>query len=741
MTVNNRKISALLLLFVISINILAGCSAPSLHHENQEFAGTFIFYDIPGITAEEIEAIESFIAANVTFRCATIPGTNCFYTEDGTLQGFSPLVFEWLSDVFQIQFEPVVVQWNFLLEGLESRDYDFSVDIPTKWRNDPNYYVTDAIVEHGMRLYIAPTVSSAEIKSANRPLRYGYLDMWESEERLSAYISSPTTLIAVPNLATAQAMLLSGELDAFIGADTFETIITKYSAIDVIPGLSYNTVSLATCNPQLAPVISAAQKCLLAGGGYHLNQLQKDGYYQYKREKLIQSLTPQEKEYLEAHHTSATAIPVAASFDNYPYSFYNEQEADWQGIAIDLLEEIEIISGLKFEYVNSTNTAWPSLLAMLTNGEAAMTTELIRTPDRNEHYLWADTPYYTDYYALLSMTEYPDINVSQIANCKVGIITDTAYAETFMEMYPNHTNLIYYNTKLEAFDALSRGDVDLLMMTRNLLLSANNYLERAGYKTNLLLNRPYESLFGFNLEEQLLCSVVSKTQQLIEVDRIGESWTRRVFDYRSKMARNRMPYLITATVLLLAVLVLVSLLYVKTHKKGKILESNVKEKTLELHRQTEISYKDKLTGIYNRTKLDEDLSSWCENNFDFCLLMIDIDHFKIVNDTYGHFAGDQVLVDLASIISQNIRTDDIFARWGGEEFVVLQRGDIQSGCGLGNRLRHKIEVADFETVGHITVSIGVTSYSSGEAPAILFMRADEALYQSKESGRNAVTSL
>ena len=701
------------------------------------------FRKIPGITPEEITAIERILLSNLSFSGTVMLGAESFHTQDGQLQGFASLMYAWLSEIFKIPFTPVVAEWDDLLDGLESHKYDFSIDIPTKWRTDGKYYVTDAIVERGMRLFISPWTNPILLQREVRPLRYGYLDTREKEEQLSVYLDQNITLVAVSNLSAANGMLLSGELDAFIGAGTAETVITNFSSIEEIPGISYSTVSLATCNPALAPIISAVQKCLLAGGGYHLNKLQEEGSYQYFRASLYEKLTDQEKAYLRDHQDSGAVIPVGVSYDNYPGSFYNTREKQWQGIAIDLLAEIGKVTGLRFVFPHSPSADWITLKSMLDDGTVYLTTELIRTPERKNGYLWPNRPYLTDRYALLSMSEYPKINVSQIAMARVGLLSGTAYAEAFLEMYPNHKNIVHYNNNLEAFEALERGDVDLLMMTRNLLLSATNYLEKTGYKANVLFQRLSESYFGFNKNHEVLCSIINKTQILLDAKQISDSWTRRVFDYRGKLARVQVPYLITVSCLLLAVLVLLSVLFIKNRKQGKQLVATVQEKTIELQQRTKLSYTDKLTKVYNRAKFDEELTACCEKGQFFCVLLMDIDHFKKINDTYGHLAGDQVLVGLATSISDSIRSVDVFARWGGEEFILILRspGSLDAATELGRRLLKQIEEKEFETVGHITISIGATGYTPGDAPAAIVQRADNALYHSKNNGRNAITAL
>lgn len=119
--------------------------------------------------------------------------------------------------------------------------------------------------------------------------------------------------------------------------------------------------------------------------------------------------------------------------------------------------------------------------------------------------------------------------------------------------------------------------------------------------------------------------------------------------------------------------------------------------------------------------------------------MLDIDHFKKVNDTFGHDIGDEVLIHFVQTIDQFSRSDDILIRWGGEEFIMILK--VQSQKKLTKALEHirgVIEIESFKRVGHLTCSIGGTLYQENEAIESTVKRIDEALYQAKSNGRNRV---
>ncbi len=157
----------------------------------------------------------------------------------------------------------------------------------------------------------------------------------------------------------------------------------------------------------------------------------------------------------------------------------------------------------------------------------------------------------------------------------------------------------------------------------------------------------------------------------------------------------------------------------------------------------EISQKDKLTQIYNRLKLDNELEKEITrtNRYKtpFSMILIDIDKFKSVNDTYGHQVGDIVLVNTAKILLSNIRKTDILGRWGGEEFLIICPNTTgQNSKILAENLREKLENFDFEVAGTQTASFGVTEFNPGEDNKSVLKRCDDALYKAKETGRNKV---
>lgn len=165
---------------------------------------------------------------------------------------------------------------------------------------------------------------------------------------------------------------------------------------------------------------------------------------------------------------------------------------------------------------------------------------------------------------------------------------------------------------------------------------------------------------------------------------------------------------------------------------------------LEVQRQKALI--DPLTGLPNRAawseRLDQEVNAWHQHGNSLSLAMLDLDHFKRINDGYGHLAGDKVLKIIANVLRKRLRPNDFIARFGGEEFVLLMpNSSLSDALGVGEVLRAAIEACPFHFKGEpvtITVSMGVAQLQPGERSDLALKRADEALYRAKAAGRNQV---
>ncbi len=167
-----------------------------------------------------------------------------------------------------------------------------------------------------------------------------------------------------------------------------------------------------------------------------------------------------------------------------------------------------------------------------------------------------------------------------------------------------------------------------------------------------------------------------------------------------------------------------------------------KGKNLEIYK--DIALTDDLTKVLSRYAcriiLELEFKKYLRNKKNFSLIMLDVDDFKKINDTYGHPIGDKVLVSLVKTLKKRLRSSDSICRWGGEEFlIILPETSLKDAYELANELCKLISSSKFEYVNHLTVSMGVSSTEKGYKDVESFIKAvDEAMYEAKKSGKNMV---
>jgi signal transduction histidine kinase/ABC-type amino acid transport substrate-binding protein len=344
---------------------------------------------------------------------------------------------------------------------------------------------------------------------------------------------------------------------------------------------------MTTANSELVPVITVIDKYIEAGGIDRLFDLYKKGRHEYAKYELIKSFTEDEAAYIANLAEKGLKVPIALENGNYPVSFYNKNDRKFQGIALDILSEITEMTGIEFHMATDENTLWSESLEKLNSNEVALISQLLHTPDRDGKYLWSNN-YSNSHYALLSRADFPYLEMYQVVMAKVGVFRNSAYEEMYNFWFPVNNNVIYYDTAMEGINALEKGEIYLLMASENMLIAITHYLEKPGYKVNILFHTVEESYFGFNLNEEILCSIFHKTQYFIDSEKISTFWSGRIFDYSRKISQARLPWLIGVAVLFLCVIILMSLMFRRLRREGRGLETIVDERTAELNRQNSL---------------------------------------------------------------------------------------------------------------------------------------------------------
>lgn len=184
-------------------------------------------------------------------------------------------------------------------------------------------------------------------------------------------------------------------------------------------------------------------------------------------------------------------------------------------------------------------------------------------------------------------------------------------------------------------------------------------------------------------------------------------------------------------------------------ERRAVLERLVQERTRDLEQTSQklqqLAITDALTGLYNRVRTDEmldlEIDLQTRQSSPLSVILMDIDHFKLINDRYGHRTGDRILVEVARLLGQRLRSTDCLGRWGGEEFLLICPNTSPTDARtLAEELRLSIEQESFGVLLDMTLSLGLAHYRPGDTRESIIERSDRALYQAKQAGRNRVSA-
>ncbi len=251
----------------------------------------------------------------------------------------------------------------------------------------------------------------------------------------------------------------------------------------------------------------------------------------------------------------------------------------------------------------------------------------------------------------------------------------------------------------------------------------------------------YETLKEFTPHNSCICNFFIEGDNYLQKDMNGVNWAKYILQHPDKIYQVKMKDISDDSIKVF------ELEYEVLKSTGYIflVFKDVTEKVEEYNKLVNSANYDELTNIYNRRSfeyyLNKELNKSSKSKELFSLIMFDIDDFKLINDEYGHDVGDVILKELTAIVSTHIRGTDSFARWGGEEFMIISVTDILNSESQAEKLRVIIEQKDFPIVGKVTCSFGVTQYHEGDTKDSIVKRCDNMLYSAKNSGKNCVASI
>ena len=431
-------------------------------------------------------------------------------------------------------------------------------------------------------------------------------------------------------------------------------------------------------------------------------------------------LSQEEKAYLQ----KISPIKACIDPDWAPFEMLN-QKGEYEGIGANLLALVAERLNISIEVLPTKD--WDESVKASKEGRCQIISFLNQTPKRDEWLLFTE-PHFSDVNVFITREEHPFISdPSTLSHESIVFPKGTAMEERIRKDYPN-LKVLTTESEMEAFKMVSDKKADMTM--RSLIVAAYTIKKEGFFNLKIsgqLPNYTNQLRIGIIKTEPMLRDILDKAVQSITDDDRERIVNQHVVIKAQTVVNNTLMYQMS--------LVFIIIILAFTYRQYEL--SRYTKKLLHL------SETDFLTRLYNRTKISHLLNSEMQRahrfELPFSVILFDIDYFKKINDTFGHQMGDKVLVALAQIAKESIRSYDLIGRWGGEEFLVLcPECTYQEALSVAERLRASIEAATTPTDEKHTISLGVATMVSDDTPHTLIARVDSALYEAKKTGRNRV---
>ena len=533
------------------------------------------FRDVPGITSEEIAAIENVIANRDYFIYAMLLNEEAFYTIDGNVSGFAYRMSNWLTGFFGIPFIPTIVEWGDLMVGMENHTIDFSGQLASTPERREFLTMTSSIVMRPVTY--AKKASYTPLLELDRTPRFVF-----NEGAVTIYTLKESNVfpefeaIFVASTEKAAPLILSGYADAFFGdgAMNLSLLNPEISFYNLYPPV-FRHASFSAQNPELIPFVNVIQKFLEEDGLTVFGEIYNEGSIDFRRHLLQLSFTEEDIAFIETN----PVIRVGANIASYPISFINTDTQELEGIAVDVLREIEMLTGIGFEIESSCACNVPNFLETTKNSEIDVAVGVIHVCEIAYPLIPSDNSIFESQFILISSIDFPQIGLNEVLFAHVGLLADSIYERLFFEYFPDHTRTTKFANIDELLNALKGGEIDMAFASNSRLLYLNNFLGNPGFWANIELYSLCIVHFVLNSDNYNLNSVINKTMDFIDINAISRQWEGRTFDYTARLMQAQLPGLIGALILFICVVTLLTLLLIRRNNQKEILEKLVKERT------------------------------------------------------------------------------------------------------------------------------------------------------------------
>jgi polar amino acid transport system substrate-binding protein len=416
----------------------------------------------------------------------------------------------------------------------------------------------------------------------------------------------------------------------------------------------------------------------------------------------------------------------AVSTDQWPPLNFSAK-TPLEGIAVDVWREVCSLSGITQQL--TVASTWSEVLEKIRSKSADVTLGTSISSEKEKYALFSK-PYATFPNVIVTSKSFGYVpGLTSLNGKRIAIGVDYTIADQIAKHYPQIRIVDAKNTS-DALAMLHAGQVDAvidILPVVAYLVNTENYLDIQISGTTEFSS---ELRFMIRNDYPQLKSIIDKSIDAMSAEKKEMMLSRYIGVMYVHPTDYTWVYRIAGLFLFLF-----GVFIYRQLEMGKYNKKLLKMATT-----------DPLTQLFNRIQLDEKLqesyATYQRTHRPFSIIMLDIDYFKRVNDTYGHLVGDKILVAFASILNNTTRDTDIVGRWGGEEFMIIcPETDKKGALSVAEKVRNAVNEYDFEEIHTMTSSFGISEYQQHERIEKMVKRADDAMYTAKEAGRDRIVVL
>lgn len=690
----------------------------------------FLFCSLPSKAKSNIQFNEEeleYLSNNPTLVINTEshwPPYN--YIEYGEVKGYSNDFIRLLATKIglDVKFE-VGLSWAQSLAKLQENKIDIISNLrKTAQREKYISFSERSISNTRDAILFKSTYAGLDFKDYLNGRVIAVVEGYSHQEILAQHYPGINILLASDSLESIE-LVLNGKADAAIGSSAvFHYYISKYffSSLETRSLVSQdffnntpNFLGVSSNNPILINIIDKG-----------ISVISPEEFSELENKWLTNQIPDWSQ--TELQYTQAEAEYLLTK-DNLKFCTY----PDWMpisgikngkatGITGDFMQLLQQKLNIPFELV--ATTGWRNALFKINSREcdiiAPIEADLERLTTLN-----FSRPFLISDIVITTSAEQRFIpNFNNLRDVKIGIIRGYSLSTMVPSAHPS-IEFVFVDSLKDGLEKVKSGQLFGFIDSIEVISYALQHHFPSLVISGKVDNSKWSLSIGTRNDEPVLKNIIEKALDNIsttEQRNIVNSWlsVRYTSPYNVKLFK-RLSFVVFS--------ILAFLLY-----RQKVLkEYNKKLKAL--------STFDSLTQLYNRRVIDTHLSKQKElahrNAFPLSIIICDIDHFKHINDNFGHLVGDEVIIDLAAQLLENIRKSDIVGRWGGEEFLIICPNTKAEGAEiLANNLRIIIENMPSKNEHKVTMSFGIAQFKQGYSCEELLIKADAALYSAKEQGRN-----